>query len=311
MTQSSRTFRIGTRGSPLALVQTETVRAKLAAAHGWPPEAFEIVVVKTSGDRVHDRPLADLGGKGLFTKEIEEALLAGRIDLAVHSAKDVPTFLPKGLTLAAFPFRADPRDAFVSARAGSLAALPRGAVVGTASIRREALIRRLRPDLKMTLLRGNVATRLEKAESGAVDATVIALAGLERLGLAARATAVLDLAEFPPAVAQGAIAIEIRANDAKAEKLVAAVDDVRVATALRAERAFLAELDGSCRAPIAGHAEVVGGRIEFYGLVIAPDGTGAAETRRAGAVADAAALGADAGRELRARAPKAALLNPV
>jgi hydroxymethylbilane synthase len=311
MTQSSAKFRIGTRGSPLSLTQTEAVRARLAAAHGLAPEAFEIVVLRTSGDEVRDRRLAELGGKGLFTKEIEEALLAGRIDLAVHSAKDVPTFLPGGLALAAFPFRADPRDAFVSARAKSLTGLPRGAVVGTASIRREALVRRLRPDLEMRLLRGNVGTRLEKAERGEVDAAVLALAGLQRLGLAGHVTEVLDPDVFPPAVAQGAIAIETRERDARVRDLVAAVDDSAVAIAVRMERAFLAELDGSCRTPIAGHARVADGRARFYGLVISPDGREAVETRREGSAADAEALGADAGRELRARAPMGALLNPA
>ena len=311
MTQSSAKFRIGTRGSPLSLTQTEAVRARLAAAHGLAPEALEIVVVRTSGDEVHDRRLADLGGKGLFTKEIEEALLQGRIDLAVHSAKDVPTFLPGGLALAAFPFRADPRDAFVSARAKSLINLPRGAVVGTASIRREALVRRLRPDLETRLLRGNVGTRLEKAEHGEVDAAVLALAGLQRLGLAGRVTEVLDSEIFPPAVAQGAIAIETRERDARVRDLVAAVDDPAVAVAVRMERAFLAELDGSCRTPIAGHARVTNGRARFYGLVISPDGSEAVETRREGSASDAEALGADAGRELRARAPMGALLNPA
>ena len=311
MTQSSVQFRIGTRGSPLSAAQTEAVCARLCAVHGLPREALQIVVIKTSGDQVGDRRLADLGGKGLFTKEIEEALLEGRVDLAVHSAKDVPTFLPKGLVLACFPFRADPRDAFVSARAKSLAELPKGAVVGTASIRREALLRRLRPDLRTVLLRGNVGTRLEKALRGEVDATVLALAGLERLGLAGKATEILDPLRFPPAAAQGAIAIEIRESDARTAALVAAIDNADVATAVKMERAFLAELDGSCRTPIAGHAAVANGRVSFYGLVIAPDGSEAAETRREGPVHDAARLGADAGKELRARAPKGALLNAV
>ena len=311
MTQSSAQFRIGTRGSPLSAVQTEAVCARLCAVHGLPREAFEIMVIKTSGDQAGDRRLADLGGKGLFTKEIEEALLDGRVDLAVHSAKDVPTFLPKGLALAAFPFRADPRDAFVSARAKSLAELPKGAIVGTASIRREALVRRLRPDVKTVLLRGNVGTRLEKTLRGEVDATVLALAGLERLGLAGKATEILDPMRFPPAAAQGAIAIEIREGDQRTAALVAAIDDANVATAVKMERAFLAELDGSCRTPIAGHAAVANGRVSFYGLVIAPDGSEAVETRREGPVHDAARLGADAGKELRARAPKGALLNAV
>jgi hydroxymethylbilane synthase len=309
MTQSSK-LRIGTRGSPLALAQAKIVRARLAAAHGLDPEVLEIIVVRTTGDRVLDRPLADAGGKGLFTKEIEEALAAGTIDLAVHSAKDVPTFLPPGLVLAAFPPRADARDAFVSARAGSLGSLSAGASVGTSSVRREALTRRLRPDLQVKLLRGNVHTRLDKIASGAIDAAILALSGLERLGLASRATEVLDPATFPPAVGQGAIAVEIRADDRRTAVLVAAIDDPATATALATERAFLAALDGSCRTPIAGHARVTHGHVRFHGLVIAPDGTGAVETTREGPEADAVKLGTDAGRELRARAPKGVLSDP-
>jgi hydroxymethylbilane synthase len=311
MTQSSAAFRIGSRASPLALAQTELVRARLCAVHGLPADALEVIGLRTTGDAVRDRPLAEFGGKGVFTKEIEEALLDGRIDLAVHSAKDVPTFLPKGLALAAFPFRADARDAFVSKRANSLATLPAGAVVGTASIRREALIRRMRPDLQIRLLRGNVGTRLEKAERGEIDATILALAGLERLGLAARASEILDPKAFPPAIAQGAIAIEVRERDPRVARLVARIDVPEIAIAVRMERAFLAELDGSCRTPIAGHARVVGGEVDFYGLVISADGRHAAETHRRGPAGDAEKLGADAGRELRARAPAGALLNAV
>jgi hydroxymethylbilane synthase len=266
MTDRSR-LRIGTRGSPLARAQTDIVRAHLAAANRLDPAAIEVVAISTSGDAVRDRPLAEAGGKGLFTKEIEEALLAGEIDLAVHSAKDVPTFLPKGLVLAAFPERADARDALVSENFARLADLPAGAVVGSASVRREALVRRLRPDVAVKLLRGNVNTRLEKVASGAFDAAVLALAGLERLGLSARAKEVLDPEVFPPSVGQGAIAIEIRAGDDEAARLAAAIDDVRTATALAAERAFLAELDGSCRTPIAGHARILKGRLRFHGLV--------------------------------------------
>jgi hydroxymethylbilane synthase len=306
MTDRSR-LRIGTRGSPLARAQTDIVRARLAVANRLDPAAIDVVAISTSGDAVRDRPLAEAGGKGLFTKEIEEALLAGQIDLAVHSAKDVPTFLPKGLVLAAFPERADPRDAFVSENFARLADLPAGAVVGSASVRREALVRRMRPDVAVRLLRGNVNTRLEKVASGAFDAAVLALAGLERLGLSARAKEVLDPEIFPPSVGQGAIAIEIRAADEKAARLVAAINDVPTATALAAERAFLAELDGSCRTPIAGHARIVKGRLRFHGLVISPDGREAVETAREGLPSDAARLGADAGRELKSRAPAGVL----
>jgi hydroxymethylbilane synthase len=303
----ARQIRIGTRGSPLALAQCETVRARLAAANAIDPEAIEVVVIRTSGDQVRDRPLAEAGGKGLFTKEIEEALLAEAIDLAVHSAKDVPTFLPYGLALAAYPERADPRDAFVSERAGSLASLRSGAVVGSASVRREALLRRLRPDVDVKLLRGNVQTRLEKVANGQFDATVLALAGLQRLGLAAQANEIFDPDTFPPSVGQGALAIEIRAGDSTAERHAASIDDARTSIALTTERAFLAELDGSCRTPIAGHARLIDGRLHFHGLVISPDGREAVETRRIGLPADAAALGADAGQELRRRAPAGVL----
>jgi hydroxymethylbilane synthase len=306
MTNRAR-LRIGTRGSPLARAQTDIVRARLAAANGIDPATIEVVTISTSGDAVRDRPLAEAGGKGLFTKEIEEALLSGQIDLAVHSAKDVPTFLPKGLTLAAFPERADPRDAFVSEKFETLAALAVGAVVGSASVRREALMRRMRPDVVVKLLRGNVNTRLEKVANGAFDAAVLALAGLERLGLAARAKEVLDPELFPPSVGQGAIAVEIRADDAEAARLAASIDDTLTATALAAERAFLAELDGSCRTPIAGHARLMKGRLRFHGLVISPDGREAVETTREGLPADAARLGSDAGRELRSRAPASVL----
>jgi hydroxymethylbilane synthase len=306
MTDRSR-LRIGTRGSPLARAQTDIVRARLVAANRLDPAAIEVVTISTSGDAVRDRPLAEAGGKGLFTKEIEEALLSGEIDLAVHSAKDVPTFLPEGLVLAAFPERADPRDAFVSDNFARLEDMPAGAVVGSASVRREALVRRLRPDVVVKLLRGNVNTRLEKVANGAFDAAVLALAGLERLGLSARAKEVLDPEIFPPSVGQGAIAIEIRAGDAKAATLAAAIDDAPTSTALAAERAFLAELDGSCRTPIAGHARIVKGRLRFHGLVISPDGREAVETAREGLPADAARLGADAGRELKIRAPAGVL----
>jgi hydroxymethylbilane synthase len=298
------TIKIGTRGSPLALAQTESVRKLLMAAHGG--LAVEIVPIRTSGERILDRSLADAGGKGLFTKEIDEALLAGKIDLAVHSAKDIPTLLARGLALAAFPPREDARDALVGA-AASIAALPAGAVIGTSSVRREALIRRLRPDLSVKLLRGNVETRVQKVRAGQYDSAILALAGLQRLGLAAEARAALAPATFPPSVGQGALALAIRAGDARAEAIAVAIDHAPTSTALTAERAFLEALGGSCRSPIAGHATVEGERLAFYGLVIAPDGTGAVETRREGPATDAAALGRDAGVELRARAPAGVL----
>jgi hydroxymethylbilane synthase len=300
-------LRIGTRGSPLARYQAEFVRERIAAANGLAPDAIEIVVIRTTGDTVRDRPLADLGGKGLFTKEIEEALLAGSVDLAVHSAKDVPTFLPAGLVLAAFPEREDPRDVFVGNKAQSIKALPPGAVIGTASVRREALVRRMRGDLEVKLLRGNVHTRLEKVANGSFDGSVLALAGLKRLGLAAYASEMLDPSTFPPSVGQGAIAVEVRAEDEKIKERIAKIDHAPTSTALAAERAFLAELEGSCRAPIAGHARVEAGRLKFYGLLISPDGREAVDTTREGPVADATVIGADAGREVKSRASAALL----
>jgi hydroxymethylbilane synthase len=301
--QSSATLlRIGTRGSPLALVQAREVRARLAAAHGIDAERIALEIIRTTGDMVRDRPLAELGGKGLFTKEIEEALAAGAIDLAVHSAKDMPTVLPAGLTIAAVLEREDARDVFISRKASTLRGLAPGAVVGTASLRRQALVLRLRADLAVVPLRGNVETRLRKLDAGEVDATLLALAGLKRLGLADAATAVLSVEEFLPAVGQGVIAIEGRADDVKTRALLEAVDHAQTAAALAAERAFLAVLDGSCRTPIAGHAVIAHGRVAFRGLIAKPDGSAAFETARAGAAADAVALGTDAGRELKARA---------
>jgi hydroxymethylbilane synthase len=295
-------LRIGSRGSPLALVQAREVASRLAKACGLAPEQIEIKTIRTTGDVIVDRPLAEAGGKGLFTKEIEEALLAGTIDLAVHSSKDMPTFLPAGLVLAAFLPREDARDAFISRKAKSLHDLPQGAVAGTSSPRRQALLKRLRPDLAIVPLRGNVETRLRKIENGDADATVLALAGLKRLGLVAAATAVLDLDAFLPAVGQGAIGIETRDDDTKTRALVEAINDADTATALATERAFLAVLDGSCRSPIAGHARVIDGVLRFRGLIAMPDGSEALEVSREGSRADALALGADAGRELKSRA---------
>lgn len=277
------------------------VQARIAAAHGIEPGRIVIEVIQTSGDRIKELPLADAGGKGLFTKEIEEALAAGRIDLAVHSSKDMPTLLPPGLELTAFLPREDPRDAFISLKAKSLLALPPGARVGTSSPRRQAMVKRQRPDLRVEPLRGNVETRLRKINDGVADATLLALAGLKRLGLASAAASILETDEFLPAVGQGAIGIETRADDAATRAALAVINDANTAIALAAERAFLAALDGSCRTPIAGHATVTAGLVRFRGLIVKPDGTQAHETTREGSVKDAAALGTDAGRELRTR----------
>lgn len=295
-------LRIGSRGSPLALAQAREVQGRIAAAAGLDAARIEINVIRTTGDVVQDRPLAEAGGKGLFTKEIEAALSAGVVDLAVHSSKDLPTLLPAGLVLAGFPPREDARDAFICRTAATLRALPPGAVVGTASPRRQALVRRLRPDLAAVTLRGNVETRLRKLDAGEVDATLLAVAGLKRLGLLPAATAILDPEEFVPAVGQGAIGIETRADDAKTRALVEAIGDADTAAALAAERAFLAVLDGSCRTPIGGHAKIEGGTLRFRGIVVKPDGSEAFEVVRDGRREQARELGADAGRELRDRA---------
>jgi len=295
-------LRIGTRGSPLALVQARAVRARLAAAAGVAEDAIELVVIKTTGDMILDRSLADEGGKGLFTKEIEEALLDRRIDVAVHSTKDMPTVLPKGLVLAACLEREDPRDVFISRKARSLAELPRGGSLGTASLRRQAIALRARRDLRVTPLRGNVETRLRKLDAGEVDAILLALAGLKRLGLADRATVVMSTEEFLPAVGQGAIAIESRKDDSRVTDILARIDHADTSTAVACERAFLAVLDGSCKTPIAGHATVTGDTAQFRGLIARPDGSAAHDISRTGRRKDAATIGADAGRELKHRA---------
>ncbi len=302
MAQSTAAFRIGTRGSPLALVQARTVRARLAAALGLAEEAIELVIIRTSGDTIQDRPLAEVGGKGLFTKEIEEALLSGRVDLAVHSSKDMPTFSQPGLMLTACLEREDPRDVFISRKAKSFADLPQGATLGTASLRRQAIAKRARPDLRVQPLRGNVETRLRKLEAGEVDATILALAGMRRLGLTQHATRIMSEQEFLPAVGQGAIGIEARADDTRTRDALARINHADTFLALSCERAFLAELDGSCKAPIAGHATLAGDTLQFRGLIARPDGAAAHDISGTGRRADAAAIGADAGRELKHRA---------
>ena len=300
MTQSAKTMlRIGTRGSPLALVQARMVQARLAAALGVDVGAIELATIRTSGDVIQDRPLAEEGGKGLFTKEIEEALLDGRIDLAVHSAKDMPTLLPQGLMLAACLEREDARDVFISRKAPSLDALPHGAALGTTSPRRQAIAKRMRPDLRVVPLRGNVETRLRKLDGGQADAIILALAGLKRLGLQAQATKVMSVEEFLPAAAQGAIGIEAREKDSRVRDMLARIDHAETSVAVACERIFLAELDGSCRTPIAGHATLSGRVLHFRGLIVKADGSAAHETAVAGALEDAATIGADAGRALR------------
>jgi hydroxymethylbilane synthase len=301
-TSHSPILRVGSRGSPLALAQVREVQSRLAKACGVDAARIEIKIIRTTGDMIQDRPLAEAGGKGLFTKEIEEALSSGAIDLAVHSSKDMPTELSAGLVLSAFLPREDPRDAFIGREVKSLRELPQGALVGTASLRRQAFVKHLRPDLAIASLRGNVETRLRKLAAGEVDATLLAVAGLKRLGLLAAATMVLEIDEFLPAVGQGAIGIETRIDDAKTRALVGAIDDPDTAAALATERAFLAVLEGSCRTPIAGHARVDGDTIYFRGMIAKPDGSEALEVSRQGRRDEAASLGAEAGRDLKGRA---------
>jgi hydroxymethylbilane synthase len=301
-TTAAAVLRIGTRGSPLALAQARMVRARLAAAQGVDEERITLTIIRTTGDVIQDRTLAQAGGKGLFTKEIEEALHAGAIDLAVHSAKDMPTVLPDGLLITAVLPREDPRDVFISRMANTLRELRQGAVVGTASLRRQAIVKRLRPDLDVVPIRGNVETRLRKLDEGAVDATLLALAGLKRLGLREAATSIFSVDEFLPAVGQGIVAIETRADDAVTRKLLDTVNHSETATALTAERAFLKVLDGSCRTPIAGHATIMAGRLSLRGLIAKPDGSASFECTREGPAGEAEALGADAGAELKSHA---------
>ena len=300
-------LRIGTRGSPLALAQAHEVRGLLAAANLCAESRFAIVVIRTTGDMIQDRALSEAGGKGLFTKEIDAAMLDRQIDVAVHSSKDLPTILPEGIAIAGYLPREDVRDAFISAKADNIADLPRGSILGTASLRRQALVKRLRPDIEIGLLRGNVETRLRKAETGEVAATLLAYAGLKRLGLAHRATALLDIDAFPPAVGQGAIGLTARAGDAATRRMLAPILDADTGHALAAERAFLAILDGSCRTPIAGYARVGAGRVDLRGMVLRADGSEVFEIRAGGAIGDAQRLGAEAGRDLLGRIPAGVL----
>lgn len=298
-----RRFRIGTRGSPLALVQAHEVAAKLALALGVSAEeAAEVVVFQTKGDLEQVRNLAEIGGKGLFTAEIEEALHNGGIDLAVHSMKDMPTVLPDGLIIDCLLEREDPRDAFLSTKGTCLADLPQGAVVGTSSLRRGAQVKAKRPDITIVPFRGNVQTRLRKLSEGVADATMLAMAGLSRLGLLDKATAPLSPDEMLPAVAQGAIGVERRISDEEAARILVSLHHTETGIRVAAERALLAELDGSCRTPIAALAELSGKRLSLRAMILTPDGAEVLETARDGLASDAVAMGVDAGRELRGRA---------
>ncbi len=290
-------LRIGTRGSPLALAQAHETRDRLAAAFDLPREAFAIVVIKTTGDAIQDRPLKEIGGKGLFTKEIEEDLLSGRIDIAVHSMKDMPVQQPAGLILDTYLPREDVRDAFVSPEKSALAELAEGAVVGTSSLRRRAQLLNRRPDLNVVEFRGNVQTRLRKLDEGIAECTFLAMAGLNRLGRSDVPATPISETDMLPAVAQGAIGIERRVSDSRMADMLAAIHDEETGQRLAAERAFLAALDGSCETPIAGLAQLVHGSLRLRGEVLRPDGSESIADDRTGAIAD----GPEMGREMAAK----------
>jgi hydroxymethylbilane synthase len=311
----SSLIRIGARGSKLSLAQTEHTRLRLARHVGVELDVLEIVAITTSGDIIQDRRLIEAGGKGLFTKELDEALLDGRIDVAIHSLKDLPTQLPEGITLACVPEREDPRDAFISLAASNLDSLPFGGCVGTASLRRQAQTLFARPDLRISTLRGNVDTRLSKLDAGVVDATFLALAGLKRLGLAARATSLVDPEQMPPAACQGALAITARSEDMRVRDLLAGFEHHDARVEIEAERAFLHALDGSCRTPIGALARVEGATLRFTGETLKSDGS--MRWRRteqtvlgADGIAQARALGERLGRDIREEAGAALESDP-
>ncbi len=293
---------IGTRGSLLALAQANEVRDRLAAAFDLPFEAFTIVVIKTTGDKIIDRPLKEIGGKGLFTREIEAALLEGSIDIAVHSMKDMPTLQPGGLVIDTYLPREDCRDAFISPHLKSIADLPKGAVVGTSSLRRRAQVKLRRPDLEVVEFRGNLQTRLKKLDDGVAEATFLAMAGLNRLKMDEVPKASVDTDDMLPAIAQGAIGVERRNNDSRAADMLAAIHDRATGEQLAAERAFLATLDGSCETPIAGLAELNGTNMRLRGQVLRPDGSDAIGDDVTCTISDGAAAGEDMARKLLAQA---------
>lgn len=303
MTKAVTRFKIGTRGSPLALWQANEVASRLRVALNLADDAVELVLIRTSGDMSQAGGQALVGGKGAFTKEIDEAMLKGEIDLAVHSAKDMPTHFPAGIAIAGYLPREDVRDCLISARYTSIEALPPGAIVGTASLRRAALVKRIRPDLQTQVLRGNVDTRIRKSAEGEVDATLLALAGLKRLGMAEKAAAILPLDRFPPAIGQGAVGVTIRSGDQAAKEAIGLIADDRVGHALAAERAFLTLLDGSCRTPIAGLATLSGDILHFNGLYLSHDGQQSFTASGLGPVSEAVAIGQQAARDILAVLP--------
>ncbi len=295
---ADRPIRIGTRSSPLALAQAHETRSLLMQAHGLAQDRFEIIKKTSAGDRIQDKALRDFGGKGLFTKEIEEALGDDEIDLAVHSMKDVATQLPEGLIIPALLRREDVRDAFISFKAPKLMDLPPGAVVGTSSLRRQAQVRRLRPDLKVINYRGNVQTRLKKLDGGVADATLLANAGLRRLGYEDKITSLIETKQMLPAVAQGAIGLQIREDDTQMAALIAPLNHQPTYDCVMMERVFLGRLDGNCHTPIAGLAQLNGSDISFRGMILSPDGAQAHETSRRGPLEDAQKMALDAANAL-------------
>lgn len=299
---STHPLKIGTRGSPLAMAQAHEVRHRLMAAFDLPDEAFEVIAISTTGDRVQDRPLKELGGKGLFTREIENDLLFKTIDIAVHSMKDMPVLQPKGLQIDCYLPREDPRDAFVSLLSGGLLDLPKGAVIGSSSLRRRAQLLSRRPDFQVVEFRGNVQTRLRKLEAGVAGATLLAMAGLNRLRLADVPHVPIPEDQMLPAVAQGAIGIERRADDLRAAELLEAIHDAPTGQRLAAERAFLTALDGSCQTPIAGLAELDGGSLRLRGEILRTDGSEVHSDDQTGAVEDGAEIGRAMAEDLLGRA---------
>ncbi|WP_405405439.1 hydroxymethylbilane synthase [Paracoccus sp. Ld10] len=302
MPTPTRPLRIGTRGSILALAQAHETRDRLMAAHGLSLDAFRIVPIKTTGDRVLDRPLSQIGGKGLFTREIEEALTEGAIDIAVHSMKDMPTLQPDGLVIDCLLPREDVRDAFISPHVASIGALPHGSVVGSSSLRRRAQLAHRRPDLHLVEFRGNVQTRLQKLADGVAVATFLAMAGLSRLDMRHVAQSVIDPEEMLPAVAQGAIGIERRADDHDCAALLAAINDPVTGIRIAAERSFLRRLDGSCQTPIAGLATLDGDHLTLRGEILRPDGSEVVASARTGLASDGPLMGVELAEDLLSRA---------
>ena len=295
-------IKIGTRGSPLALAQAHETRDRLCEAHDLDPALIEVIVISTTGDQIQDRSLAEIGGKGLFTKELEEQLHDGSIDMAVHSMKDMPAELPDGLEICCLLEREDPRDAFMSPVARTIADLPTGATVGSSSVRRAAQLLNLRPDLQIVQFRGNVQTRLRKLDEGVAAATFLACAGLNRLGAAHLITSAIDPSIMLPAVAQGAIGIEIASSNDRSRALLEPLNHRHTSVCIETERAFLKELDGSCRTPLAGHATLAGDVISFNAMALTLDGQKVFRASRTGNAADAASMGRDAAEEIRALA---------